>query len=354
MKRYVTAILLATVAVVPGAMYAATVNSVLSYEKNNVGLDGGSAVGFDKFTSADLGIAKLRFGAKASGGEVDAEASIGFSTTFANSVVLDDAGSVSVDLNLNSLSFGYEAFTGAEAGAFVDFDSFSGINLPEFAIVGDGFTLNTSASKNSFGNTGIKRDTEKIAGVGPSVSLGLGIRAEVTLDASQSTSFSVSDLQGNLLATHSSGATQMQSFSLLTDPTKMLDLSLEGDWSLQLQDVFLVNSFDSSTGLSAGYELGLAFGEVFGGCGDYSIDSDNENSFVPPRACVADTGVSGDTSELSLINPSPFSIAWGSKTVNLGSISVFAAPAVVPLPAGMPLLIAALGILRLVKRRKEA
>ncbi len=39
------------------------------------------------FTTADVGIATLRFGAEASGGDVDATASARLASTFSNSVV---------------------------------------------------------------------------------------------------------------------------------------------------------------------------------------------------------------------------------------------------------------------------
>ena len=86
-------------------------NSVLNYARNNVALGGGTSVGFDRFTTVDVGIANLRFGAAASSGDVDASASIGFSTNFADSVALADAGGVTVSMGLNNLSFGYDTFT---------------------------------------------------------------------------------------------------------------------------------------------------------------------------------------------------------------------------------------------------
>ena len=260
-------------------------------------------------------------------------------------------------MGLNSLRFGYNAFTGADAGAFVNFDPFLGFNPPEFRVVGDDYRLDTSGSRSSFGSTGTDRATRELVGVGPDVSLGLAVRAEVTLDASQTTSLEVSDLTGVLVAVHSSGVFRLADFGLVGDTFNLLDLSLVGDWSLDLVDVRLRNSFDSSTGISAGYELGLAFGEAFGGCGDYSIDSDNENSLVPPRACVGDTGVSGDTAQLNLLNPAPFELDWGSRFASLGTISVLAdpvdPPSAVPLPAGAYLLIGGLGLLGGLRRKKR-
>lgn len=356
MKRYVTAALLATAAIVPAATFAATVNTALIYERNNVGLDGGNPVGFDKFTNVDVGIARLRFGAKASGGDVDADGAINFSTTFDDNVALAAASSVSVSMSLNSLNFGYDAFTGADAGAFVDFNPFAGVNLREFRVIGDAYVLETDDRRNGFGSTGTERSTQRLTGVGPNASLGLGIRAEVTLDASQTTSFSVDNLEGTLMATHTSGAIRSEDFALLGDATSILDLGLEGEWTLQLFDVALRNSFDSATGISAGYEIGVAAGEILGGCGDYSTDSDNAGFFDLPAACLADAGVSGDTSQLSLLNPSPFEILWGTKSVSLGSINVLGdpTPVPVPLPAGLPLLLAALGVLGLTNQRKAA
>jgi hypothetical protein len=182
----------------PSLASAATIVSTFDYKANNVGLDGGSRVGFDRFTTPDVGIATLRFGAEASGGDVDARASARIASTFDSSVALSSASAVGVDMSLTSLSYGYNAFTGAEAGAFVNFKTFFGVNPPEFRVVGDDYRLDTSGSGTAFGSTGNSRDLERITGVGPSVSLGLGVRAEVTLDASQTTSLDVSDLTGLL------------------------------------------------------------------------------------------------------------------------------------------------------------
>jgi hypothetical protein len=357
MKPFVLAAFAATSVLLPAITSAATINTSLTYERNNTGLDGGSSVGFNRFTTADVGIATLRFGAEASGGDVDAKGTIGFSTTFADTVSFGESANVSVALGLNSLSFNYSAFTGAEAGAFVNFKSFAGVDLSEFRVIGDDYRLDTSGSRNSFGSTGNNRDTEAIAGVGPDVSFGLGVRARVSLNASQTTSFAVTDFQGTLQATHESGVTRTTTFSLLGSPLRNLDLSLAGEWTLGLENLGLRNSFDSATGISSGYELGLAAGELFGGCGDYSDDDDNAGFLDLPAACLADTGVSGDTAQLNLLNPSPFEINWGRKSVSLGSLSVLAEivdPVTpVPLPAGMPLLLAGLAGFAGLRRLKQ-
>ncbi|MFK7868814.1 MAG: VPLPA-CTERM sorting domain-containing protein [Roseobacter sp.] len=358
MRTTFIAALVATSALVPLTAQAATVTTTLNYAANNVGLDGGSAIGFNAFTRADVGIANLRFGAEASGGNVDASASISFGTTFEESVELENAGNFSVGLALNSVNFEYDAFTGAEAGAFVDFKPFFGINPDEFRVIGDDYRLDTDAERAGFGSTGDQRANQRLAGVGPNISFGLGFRAEVNVQASQTTSFAVTDFQGRIVAEHESGAVRFADFSLETDPLNQLDLALAGDWTLGLENLALLNSFDSSSGIAAGYELGLAFGEVGGGCGDYSDDNDNENSFIPPRACVGDTGASGTTAQLSLFDPDAFEIDWGNKAVSrLGSVNVLAAPSVVPLPAGMPLLLAGFAgfaALRRFKDRKAA
>jgi hypothetical protein len=150
---------------------------------------------------------------------------------------------------------------------------------------------------------------------------------------------SVNDFQGTILATHESGVMRTSSFSLRNDPLKMLDLSLAGEWKLDLLNLDLLNSFDSATGLAAGYELGLAFGELFGGCGDYSTDDDNAGFLDLPAVCGADTGVSDVTSQLNLLDPKPFMLDWGKRDASLGRVTVNA-PQIeaVPLPAGLPLL----------------
>lgn len=364
MKRSSIVGLLAATALVPVFAQASTVTTNLLYSADNIGLDGGSPAGFNAFTTTDIGVAKLRFGARASSGEVDADASISFSTHFERDVDLANASTYSVDFGLNGLSFGYDAFTGAEAGAFVDFDPIFGVNPGEFRVIGDDYTLETSDSRTGFGSTGNERALSEIAGVGPDLNLvAIATRAVVTLDASKTTSMSVSDLQGNLVAVHESGAVVSDPFALNAGP-QTLDLSLAGEWSLQLRSVALRNQFNSATGISAGYEIGIATGETFGGCGDYSTDDDNENTFIPPSSCIGDAGNSGNTSQLSLLDPAPFEIDWGRKFVDLGTVTVRAAPPppgpgpeVVPLPAGLPLILTGLlGFvgLRRMQRRASA
>lgn len=323
---------------------AASVNTTLNFAKNNTPLDGqGSSFGFDQSTTLNVGIANLGFGAKASTGDVDASATIGFNTSFGDTVALADSGSVGVNMSLNSLNFGYNTLIGANAFASVDFFTFAGINAPKFNVIDEGYSLATSDSRSGFGSTGEDRDTEEIAGVGPNLDIGLGLRSQVTLDASQTSTFQVTDLVGTVLATHESGATATDTFSLVNDSLADLNLGLSGMWDLTLQSVSLTNLFDTALGISAGYELGVAVGL---GCGDYSKDSDNG------IFCVADAGVSGDSSQLNLSNPSAFAINWGTKSVSLGKITVLSAPVdVVPLPAGLPLVLTGLAGFALLRRR---
>jgi hypothetical protein len=337
MKRSAITGLLAASALVPAFAHATTVTTELIYSARNVGLNGGRPLGFNAFTATDLVIANLRFGASASSGDVDASASIRFSSHFDRTVALADASNYRVDFGLERLNFGYSASTGAEAGAFVDFKSFAGINPPEITVIGDSYTLDTSDSRSGFGSTGNARATTDIAGVGPDVAFGLNLRAEVTLDASKTTSFAVSELTGLIQATHESGVVATGVFDLAANASETLNLGLAGAWSLDLLNVDLANSFDSSTGISAGYEIGIGFGVS---CGDLSDPDDN---FL-----CEDAGVSGDTAQLSLSDPAPFEINWGQRFVSLGTIDVSAPPpptpdpAVIPLPAGLPLILSAL------------
>lgn len=347
MKTPVLLGLLAGVALVPCLAHASTVTTTtLNFARNNVGLDGGSALSFNRFTTVDVGIADLRFGAEASGGDVDARADITFNSTFDRTVDLADANAVQMNMSLVGLSFSYEAFTGAEAGAFVDFDSFVGINPPEFRVIGDDYRLDTADSRSGFGSTGDDRDTTAIVGVGPDLNIGLAVRAQVTLNASQTTSLEVNDLRGLLVATHETGARVERAITMTNGIDLDLDLSLAGEWRVALENIRLRNRFDSSTGISPGYELGLAFLDIGGGCGDYGTDDDNDDIPFNGKSCGGDTGVSGTSGQLTLIDPDPFEIAWGRRSANLGSVQVMAppppVPPAVPLPAGAFFLIGGL------------
>jgi hypothetical protein len=152
------------------------VNTLLNYSVANVGIDCCSALDLNDVTTLNLCIAAPR--RRGSGGKVDAFGNFSFVTTFNDSIALADASFVSLQMSFNSLSFGYEALTGAEAGPIVNFNSSAEINPPEFRVISEDYRLDTGNGRTDFGSTGENRTTRELVGVGPNASLGpVGLRA---------------------------------------------------------------------------------------------------------------------------------------------------------------------------------
>lgn len=350
MSRLSIAVLLTATALSPFAAHASTVTTTFNYSANNVGLDDGTATTFNRFTTVDVGIANLRFGAAGSTGDVDATGRVTLNSTFERNVSFADSRSVAVKMVAESLRYEFDTFMGAEAGAFVNFKAFNtpfgDVNPPEIAVIGgDDYSIRTDGAGTRFNTTTRERGTAEIAGVGPDGGFGAFLTARVSLNASQSNAMRVNGVDANLVAVHESGARVSSFLSFSDDIMKDLDLSLAGEWTLGLENTRLRNSFNSSSGISAGYNLGIGVGLI---CGDLSDDDDN-------TLCL-DSGTSGDTDQLTLINPPAFEIDWGSFDRMLGTITVAAAPVVVapvPLPAGLPLMALGLGALGLARARSK-
>lgn len=332
-------------ALCPLAGLAATVNANLSYS-DTAGLFG-SSLGFDESTSFGVGIGRVDFGARASSGDVNAQSSFSLSATFERDLSLQDAATASVGLSFSNLQSSFDTFMGATAGAGVDFNNIPvplapDINPPRISLGEVGYSIQTDASLNGFGSVS-DRTNEPITGFGIPTYPGVSLQAELTLDGSQTSTLSIDDLFGVVQATHEGGSVFTDAFSLRNDATSILDLSLSGDWALELVGVGIANSFDSSLGLAASARIGYAVGF---NCGDFSTNSDNG------FGCVIDNGSVASSPQLTLIDPTPFGLDFGLKNVDLGLVSV--APAPVPLPAGMALMLGGLGAFGLARRKSAA
>lgn len=341
MLKHSTAIAAAAI-FMPAATFAATFSTDLTFNGTDGFLPGPS---FDESFDVDVGIAVVDFGARLSTGTVDADASLSLDAVFDSVLTLAESTAASVGLSVSDLSYGFDTFLGATAEAGVDFDNISlpflpDIDVPRLAFASVGYGLETEGAGTGFSTTS-DTGNEPIDGFGVPPTPLLGVQAELTLDGSQTSDFSIDDLVGVVQATHTSGAIVTDTFSILSDSASTLDLSIAGDWVLELVGVALENTFDTSIGLAASGRVGAGVGV---NCGDFSTDGDNG------FGCVFDTGAVISTPQLTLIDPGAFGIDFGTQDIVLGNVSVAAA---VPLPAGMTLMLAGLGAFGYVRRRKN-
>ncbi len=342
---------LATVAgaaLVPLAVSAGTVTTTLNYSGSDNLL--GSNLGFNESANVDLGIAVVDFGARASAGSVDADASARVTARFADQLTYAASKNAVVDLVVDSVRSSFETFIGATAFAGLDFDPISipipfapdiNINPPRATLGEIGYTMETASARNGFG-TSSDVGNEAITGFGvPTIPL-ISVQAELTLDGSQTSSLSVDEMFGIVQATHEDGTVLTDTFALTSSASSVFDLSLAGSWDLELVGVGLSNVFDTSLGLAGSARAGFAAGV---NCGDFSTDSDNG------FGCIFDTGTRATTPQLTLINPAATFIDWGTQNVQLGSILVAAQP--VPLPAGAAMMLTGAAVFGLARRRQR-
>ena len=252
-----------------------------------------------------------------------------------------EASAASVGLTASNIRYGFETVLGASATAGFDLDEILFIDVPRLAFANVGYEIETEANGTGF-TSASDSAAQPITGFGVPTTPLLSLQAEVTLDGSQQSTLRIDDLVGVVRAEYESGAFVTDTFSIRNDATSSLDLALSGDWELELVGVAFANSFDTSLGLAASVRAGVAIGD----CGDDFTTSD-DNPFI---GCVFETGTSATSPQLTLINPAPFGLDFGTQTVALGNITVGVAP--VPLPAGMSLMLAGLGVFGLARRRK--
>jgi hypothetical protein len=341
------------VAALPGAVSAATATASLSFVKNDTALGGGTSFGFDTGSSLNVGIGTVDFGAEANSGDVDASASFDIDAHYQTVIDLVDAATTRIDLALGNLSFAYDTFVGAAATAGINFGRIQipiplapdiDVNPPRIAVIDEDYTLTTARSGSSLGTRLGDSDNTDVAGVGPSTGFGILLQTQLTLDASKETSFELTEIDGILRATHSSGATRQGAFDIFSTMDSVdLDLSLAGAWDLDLVGVRVRNLFDSSLGLAVSARVG--FGAGFN-CGDLTRDDDNG------FGCIADTGAVATSPQLTLIDPAAFEIDFGTRSADIGGLTVLAPPPpAIPVPASLPLLAAGIGGLALWRRR---
>lgn len=340
-----TSTILATALLIPIQSQAASITADLSFSaSDDLFINGG---GFNESANLDVGIAVVDFGARASTGDVNADVDARITASYKSKFKLNDAGAAAVNISASNVRSAFDTFVGATAGVGVDFDPIN-INMPfpvpdidinpgRIALAEVGYGIETSGARNGFGavsDTG----NEPITGFGiPTVPL-ISTQAEITLDGSQQSTLDVDDIFGIVQATHESGKVVTDAFSIINDSVGLMNLDLTGTWDLELVGIGIANTFDSALGLAASARIGFAAGV---NCGDFTTDADNG------FGCIFDTGSRATSPQLTLIDPSPFGLDFGLKNVNLGAVDV------VPLPAGLGLMLSGLGVMGFAARRKR-
>ncbi|MEM9499659.1 MAG: VPLPA-CTERM sorting domain-containing protein [Pseudomonadota bacterium] len=167
--------------------------------------------------------------------------------------------------------------------------------------------------------------------------------------------FELSGLTGTLVATNQdSGSVRSVDFFLVDDALDLnLDLSEKGIWDLELVNLGIDNRIISTLTLALrqgpGFGIEFPLADLFGeGCGDPLRDDDNGT------LCAFDAGVEFfDTRLLYEDAVSSSVFTQNLDTTQFGSITVSDPIAPVPLPAGFPLYLAALGGLAFVRRQRS-
>lgn len=174
-------------------------------------------------------------------------------------------------------------------------------------------------------------------------------------DFNLNSALTLSGMTGSLIATNRETGTVRSTDFVLDDGLLDLELDLAeaGTWDLELENLGLINQIRSSLVLENRASLGFGFevplsGIVGESCGNPATNSDN-GSF-----CIFDVGntwPSTFTFYEDAISSADFSQTFA--TTQFGSIAVQADIAPVPLPAGFPLYLAALGGFALIWRQRN-
>ena len=297
---------------------AATVTSNLNFSKS-AGLFGGSSsgAGFSSKGSSNIGIGTLYYDVGANTGTVNAYNRSKVTASYQEMMSFEDAANASIKLSVSgqntpllpnsgfSTSFG----AGAEVGVRNLF------GVLDWAFIDEGARLNASKTSSSVTATTLSgSDRDTLTGVGPDIALA---SLTANADVKQSSSLIFGNLFGKVQATHSSGEVRTAAFDFATSTLLGLNLQKAGLWDLDLIGVDIANTFSSR------------FSMVVNG-----------------EACLLGNCGSLDVAEVTFANIKPFSINFASKNVDIGGITVKAAPipvTPVPLPGGLPLMAAGMG-----------
>ena len=287
------------------------------------------------------GIAEVHYDAQASSGTVEADLRTRLQAIHPDTLSFGHAASTPVNLSLErefinlpgplapfALPLGIASFQtafGADANVSVELFSAADVNL-----VGIGGIVETSATSvpahdepfnEQFSDSGEARIASKGA-----IECFLGVcgGAEVSVYLSQQSTLSFGDLVGTVEARHEDGTLVTQDFALDQSVDLFMNLQREGLWTLSLSSITVDNAeFSSDFGFRIGGEACAVF------CADIKSGVLSFGS--------ADVGL--DFSERSM---------------DLATILVTPEQFVVPVPAGLPLLLSGFGALAIVRRRRSA
>ena len=332
MRHLFTSILFGALTATSG--FASTYSTFLSYSASQSLFGGASTFSLGTSGTVNLGLGSLDYDIGVSSGTVDASVRAALSADFSRNVALADASSTSFKLNLDAPSTGSGLSFRTSFGAGVEVNA-SLFNTFDFNLIDEGARLDLSETntsflgrrQNPFGDSISDTENDSLVGVGPD---NIFLTLNATGNVEQTSTLDVDGLTGILRATHSSGVVRQASFDFTDMTTLNLDLSLDGTWDLSILNAGVDNSFSSEFDFFVRGAAG-AFGQTL------SLDT--------PRIGFADVN--------------PFALNFGTLNRSLGSI-VVTAPVVeppvdvVPLPAGMPLLLAGVGGFALLRRRKRA
>lgn len=308
---------------------AATFTGTKGFSVSNQGLFGtASAPSVDDSFRVGPSGASIFASAFASAGTVSSSGSLFLSASFADELFAS-SGPFAVALSA-AASAGFSTSLGAGFSAGVG-TSFLGIG--DINLIDEGYSLGTSASGATLLSDASDDDRQDFASAGIPEIPGLTLRASLSADAVQTSSLSLDDVSGTLVARNlDTGTILSRTFSLGGSAEDFLfDLAEVGTWSLSAEGLRVGNTFSSDFGIGVTGAVGTAIGFD---CGDFSTDDDN--GFF----CGADAGVTIESEPLNLFDR-VFSLAYGSLgSLALGEVVVNADP--IPVPAGLPLMASAL------------
>ena len=322
-----------------GSSYSATIAENLTFTAED-SLFGSAPVADFSVGPGSFGvssIAEVHYNAQASSGTVEADLRTRLQAIHPDTLSFGQAASTPVNLSLErefinlpgplapfALPLGIASFQtafGADANVSVELFSAADVNL-----VGIGGIVETSATSvpahdEPFNEQFSDSGEAKIASKGDII---FNVGAEVSVYLSQQSTLAFGDLVGTVEARHEDGTLVTQDFALDQSVDLFMNLQREGLWTLSLSSITVDNAeFSSDFGFRIGGEACAVF------CADIKSGVLSFGS--------ADVGL--DFSERSM---------------DLATILVTPEQFVVPVPAGLPLLLSGFGPLAIVRRRRSA